>query len=321
MARLPQVGGDDGNWGEILNEFLEVAHNIDGSLKDVVHDSGDETIAGTKTFSSSPIVPTPSNGTDAVNKTYVDTAAAAAGTPDADATTKGKIQLTGDLGGTAASPSVPGLASKADSSTLSAHTSATTSVHGITDTSALALTADVVTKALYDANSILAATADNTPTALTIAEQTLVGRVTAGNIAALSSADVLSLLKLTNKQTVTILVTDPNGSTLTTGDGAAFFRVPSTLNGMNLVAVAAHVTTASSSGTPTIQIANVTDSVDMLSTRITINTNEKDSSTASAAAIDTAHDDVATADELRIDIDVAGTGTKGLIVEMQFQLP
>lgn len=32
--------------------------------------------------------------------------------PDADATTKGKVQLTGDLGGTAASPTVPGLTSK-----------------------------------------------------------------------------------------------------------------------------------------------------------------------------------------------------------------
>ena len=35
---------------------------------------------------------------------------------DADATTKGKIQLTGDLGGTAASPTVPGLALKANTS-------------------------------------------------------------------------------------------------------------------------------------------------------------------------------------------------------------
>jgi hypothetical protein len=33
MARLPQPGGDDGNWGNILNDFLAQAHNADGSLK------------------------------------------------------------------------------------------------------------------------------------------------------------------------------------------------------------------------------------------------------------------------------------------------
>jgi hypothetical protein len=33
MARLPAVGGDDGNWGTLLNDFLLVAHNSDGSVK------------------------------------------------------------------------------------------------------------------------------------------------------------------------------------------------------------------------------------------------------------------------------------------------
>ncbi len=33
MARLPQPGGDTGNWGEILNDYLSVAHNPDGSHK------------------------------------------------------------------------------------------------------------------------------------------------------------------------------------------------------------------------------------------------------------------------------------------------
>lgn len=33
MSRLPQVGGDDGNWGTILNDFLAVEHNSDGTLK------------------------------------------------------------------------------------------------------------------------------------------------------------------------------------------------------------------------------------------------------------------------------------------------
>ena len=35
MARLPQHGGDDGVWGDILNEYLGVSHNPDGTLKTV----------------------------------------------------------------------------------------------------------------------------------------------------------------------------------------------------------------------------------------------------------------------------------------------
>jgi hypothetical protein len=31
--RLPQVGSDENTWGEVLNDFLEVSHNSDGTLK------------------------------------------------------------------------------------------------------------------------------------------------------------------------------------------------------------------------------------------------------------------------------------------------
>lgn len=31
MPRLPSVGGDDGNWGSVLNEYLEAEHNADGT--------------------------------------------------------------------------------------------------------------------------------------------------------------------------------------------------------------------------------------------------------------------------------------------------
>ena len=34
MSRLPTPGSDAGTWGTILNDFLNVAHNGDGSLKD-----------------------------------------------------------------------------------------------------------------------------------------------------------------------------------------------------------------------------------------------------------------------------------------------
>ncbi len=36
MTRLPTPGGDEGNWGQILNEYLSAAHKPDGTLKDSV---------------------------------------------------------------------------------------------------------------------------------------------------------------------------------------------------------------------------------------------------------------------------------------------
>jgi len=94
---------------KVASLTTDLAAKADDSA--VVHDTGDETVAGIKTFSSSPIVPTPSTNTQAANKSYVDSVAGA-GAPDATSSTKGLVQLSGDLGGTAASPTVPGLASK-----------------------------------------------------------------------------------------------------------------------------------------------------------------------------------------------------------------
>jgi hypothetical protein len=144
VSRLPVVGQDDDIWGEILNDFLTVEHNNDGTLKRagsiasavqsvngengptitltagdvgaatdsaVVHKTGAETVAGVKTFSSSPIVPTPTASGEAANKTYVDSVVAG-GAVDASTTTKGIVQLAGDLAGTASSPTVPGLSGK-----------------------------------------------------------------------------------------------------------------------------------------------------------------------------------------------------------------
>lgn len=127
-----------------------------------------------------------------------------------------------------------------------------------------------------------------------------------------------------SKRIMQILVTDPNGSALTTGDGKAYARVNTLLNGMTFTAVAAQVSTVSSSGLPTIQVANITKGWDMLTTPVTIDANEVDSSTAATpAVIDTAvsHDIINTADQLRVDIDGAGTGAKGLIVELTFTPP
>lgn len=109
-----------------------------------------------------------------------------------------------------------------------------------------------------------------------------------------------------------------------TGDGAGgvFFRVPSTLDGMVLVAAAAQVQTAGTTGTTDVQVARIRAGTpaDMLSTKVTIDSAEIDSSTATAAVIDAANDDVATGDQLRIDVDaVSTTPPKGLLVELQFR--
>lgn len=118
-----------------------------------------------------------------------------------------------------------------------------------------------------------------------------------------------------------IKVVDDN-TALVTGDGKYILTIPAEMNGMNLVAAHASVSTVSSSGTPTYQIRNVTDSVDMLSTRITIDANEYTSYTAATQpVIDTAHDDVATGDLIAIDKDVAGTGCKGDTIILSFRLP
>lgn len=65
---------------------------------------------------------------------------------------------------------------------------------GAPGTMAYETATNYVTKALYDAHTILYATSDNTPAALTVNEQSFVGRVTSGNIAALTAAQAMSIL-------------------------------------------------------------------------------------------------------------------------------
>lgn len=113
MPRLPTPQADDGVWGTILNEFLLVEHEPDGSLKirtdgtlsDFVSTEGSQIVAGVKTFTSSPIVPTPTTDNQAATKQYVDDTAIS-GAPDATTSSKGIVQLAGDLTGVAESPAI-----------------------------------------------------------------------------------------------------------------------------------------------------------------------------------------------------------------------
>lgn len=168
------------------------------------------------------------------------------------------------------------------------------------------------------------ATQNNTDTASSIRDFIAGGgRLGGRSVAALT--DILTTMNtsVSTKQTV-VLEAVPAATTQTTGDGKTVFIVPSTLNGMNLVEVKAVQGTAGITGTVDVQIRNVTDSVDMLSTKITIDSTEIGTATAATpAVIDTTKDDVVTNDVLAIDVDAIASGTagKGLILSLVFDLP
>ena len=115
-----------------------------------------------------------------------------------------------------------------------------------------------------------------------------------------------------------------NGTTLTTGDdlNGGRFTLPPDLAGYNLTDIQVHVFTVSSSGLPTFQLQNVTQTADILTTEVTIDENEKDSNTAATPhLINTGEDDYTAGDELQLDCDIAGTGTKGCQLTLTFQRP
>jgi hypothetical protein len=107
--------------------------------------------------------------------------------------------------------------------------------------------------------------------------------------------------------TIGIAVGDET-TAITTGTAKVTFRMP---HAMTLTAVRASLTTASSSGIPTVDINEGGSTI--LSTKLTIDASEKTSTTAATAAVisDTALADDA---EMTIDIDVAGTDAAGLKV-------
>lgn len=122
MARLPSVGGDNGQWGQILNDFLSIEHNNDGTLKKAGDISTALTTANAAQVDAQ-------NAQSTANSKYakpgggipesdldgnVQAKLNGAGAQDATTSSKGVVQLAGDLGGTAVSPTVPALINKAD---------------------------------------------------------------------------------------------------------------------------------------------------------------------------------------------------------------
>jgi hypothetical protein len=78
----------------------------------------------------------------------------------------------------------------------------------------LAYTEDTVQKTLFDAYSILAADTDSTPAAIALAASQLIGRKSTGGIVALSKADILTIINVTEGATAN---TKATGAEIDTG--------------------------------------------------------------------------------------------------------
>ena len=139
-------------------------------------------------------------------------------------------------------------------------------------------------------------------------------------------ATVANVVKNGITRYVTITAFDKDTAP-TTGNGKNFITIPPDVNGMNLTyCLASFMTVGSGQSTAcSIQIRNVTDSQDMLSVNITIDVDEISSATAATAyTINTSYDDVATNDQIAIDVDAVpsgGTAAKGLYVTLGFAWP
>lgn len=177
-----------------------------------------------------------------------------------------------------------------------------------------------------------ASVTDASTTAKGKVELAIASEVTTGSSAALAvTPDALRGSDYGKK--VFLLEVFEDATALATGDGKLYIPVPAEYAGWNVVAVSAHLgSVVSSSGAVDVDIARcaaVATGVRcsgtvaaLLSTTLTVDANEDGSETAATAAvIDTSNDDLPTAGHLRIDVDGAGTGTKGLIVRIVVQKP
>lgn len=113
-------------------------------------------------------------------------------------------QLGGDLD---LNGHLVGAANASDLTKLHAVTATSTEINyssGVTSaiqTQLNSLSSGKVDKSTFDANSILKADTDNTPAVLTVGESTIVGRATGGSIAALTAAQVRTIINVENGAT------------------------------------------------------------------------------------------------------------------------
>lgn len=104
VARLPTPGGDNGTWGDLLNEYLTVSHASDGTLLSIAQskvtnlttDLAAKAPLASPTFTGTPAAPTATGGTNTTQiatTAFVASAITSAALADATTSVKGKVQL------------------------------------------------------------------------------------------------------------------------------------------------------------------------------------------------------------------------------------
>jgi len=106
-------------------------------------------------------------------------------------------------------------------------------------------------------------------------------------------------------------------------DDAKYIHIPAELDGWLLVEAHGYTPTAGSTGTMSIDVYNLTDTVSMMSDQITIDDGENGSDTAATPPdIDEDHDDVAENDIIKIVITaIHTTAAQGCVVTLGLQVP
>lgn len=123
-------------------------------------------------------------------------------------------------------------------------------------------------------------------------------------------------------RTVQLMVFDAQ-TPVQAADGQAYFLIDKTLGGGILADVHAQVLTVGGSGNTEIQIHNLTQAVDLLSTKVAIEGSELGSHLATVPpVVDSSNNQVSAYDILRVDVDVVGTSPEplGLILTLHFEL-
>jgi len=105
--------------------------------------------------------------------------------------------------------------------------------------------------------------------------------------------------------------------------GGYTYTVPSSLDGWKLVEAQASVRVAGTTGTLDLQVHNITQAVDMLSTVITVDSGAVSSYTAAASSVvNPANNSLTSGDQIRVDVEaIHTTPSKGLAVILTFQKP